>query len=29
MTVEWAHFIDVLGKRENSVEVINLCHAIG
>jgi len=29
MTVEWASFIDVLGKREDSVEVINLCQAIG
>ncbi len=29
MTVKWAHFIDVLGKKENSVEVINLCQAIG
>ena len=29
MTVEWASFIDVLGEREDSIGVINLCHAIG
>lgn len=29
MTVEWANFIDVLGKKEDSVEVINLYHAMG
>ncbi|WP_404851694.1 hypothetical protein P5M00_22015 (plasmid) [Enterobacter asburiae] len=29
MTVEWNHFIDALGKNEQSVEFFNLCHAIG
>ena len=29
MTVKCAHFIDVLCKKVNSVEVINLCQAIG
>ena len=29
MTVEWASFIDVLGEREDSIGVNNLCHAIG
>ncbi|MGL5603576.1 MAG: hypothetical protein ACRDD5_22190 [Silvania sp.] len=29
MTVEWVSFIHVLGKHEHSVDVINLCQAIG
>lgn len=29
MTVEWANFIEALGKKEDSIEVINLGHTIG